>query len=138
MYDSRIKKHLISQTNSFEQINLTVNFGVHSNAYQKYREFMNFIQANGRNILVIEYYTPGASRFVDVVLSNASKNQKTGFGVLVETVSFDRLTPYYILQRRTGRSVLVSNRYLENVVPRLELKNNLYPTGTKIRVKSKK
>lgn len=137
LYDSRIKKHLISQTNSFEQINLTVNFGVHSNAYQKYREFMNFIQANGRNILVIEYYTPGTSRFVDVVLSNASKNQKTGFGVLVETVSFDRLTPYYILQRRTGRSVLVSNSYLENVVPRLELKNDLYPAGTKIRLKSK-
>lgn len=137
LYDGRIKKHLISQTNSFEQINLTVNFGVHSNAYQKYRDFMNFIQANGRNILVIEYYTPGTSRFVDVVLSGSTKSQKTNFNVLVETVTFDRLTPYYILQRRTGKSVLVSNRYLENVVPRLELKNNLYPTGTKIRVKSK-
>lgn len=137
LYDGRIKKHLIHQHNSFEQINLTVNFGVNSNAYQKYREFMNFIQANGRNILVIEYYSTGASRFVDVVLSNASKSQKTGFGVLVETVTFDRLTPYYIKYKRTGTSTLVSNNYMENVMTKITMSGTTYPAGTKIRIKSK-
>ena len=137
LYDGRIKKHLISQFNNFDQISLTVNFGINSNAYQKYREFMNFIQANGRNILVIEYYTTGTSRFVDVVLSNASKSQKTGFGVLVETVTFDRLTPYYIQYRRTGSSIPVSNNYMENVMPKITMSGRTYPAGTKVRVKSK-
>ncbi len=79
----------------FEQITLTINFGIRNNAYNCYKEFMDFIILNGKKKLILSYDYNDAPRFCDLHLQTAPKTQKTNFNIISETFSFKRLTPWY-------------------------------------------
>jgi len=80
---------------NFENISLTINFGIDSNAYNDYKRFLDFIISNGKNRFILGYDYGTNERFADVYLLNSPKTQKTNYRIITETVIFERITPWY-------------------------------------------
>ena len=78
---------------NFENISLTINFGIDSNAYNDYKRFLDFIISNGKNRFILGYDYGTNERFADVYLLNSPKTQKTNYRIITETVIFERITP---------------------------------------------
>lgn len=79
----------------FDPISLTINFGINGNAYTDYKSFIDFIAANGKNKLILEYDYNGTPRFCDVFLQAAPKSQKNNFNIISEKFTFIRTTLWY-------------------------------------------
>lgn len=80
---------------AFEDITLQIYFGIGGNAYSSYKQFIDFINSNGFDNLILEYQTGATPRYSDVYIRNAPKSQKNNFNVLTETVTLKRITPWY-------------------------------------------
>lgn len=124
--DSRIRSYISSSKNNFVDIVLKIMFGMGgTNAYAKYNALMMFIQRNGLKHLVLGYWPQNEELYVDVVLSESTKSNKTQYGVLEEIFTFERLTSFYKFQREEKNIVLIQNNYYENVLPKLIIKDRL-------------
>lgn len=104
---------------TFDDISMQLYFGIEGNAYSSYKEFMNFIVANGFENFVLEYQPGSAIRYCDVFVRNVPKTQKTNFNVLTETVVLKRISPWYELieiaapgEGLNFETVIVNNYYL--------------------------
>lgn len=104
---------------SFEDISLLLYFGIEGNAYSIYKDFMDFIVANGFKNFVLEYQPGASKRYCDVFVRNVPKTQKTNYNVLSETVVLKRISPWYefveIVAPGEGLSfetAIVNNYYL--------------------------
>lgn len=80
---------------TFEDISLQLYFGIGGNAYSSYKQFMDFIAANGFDKFVLEYQTGPTARYCDVYIRNIPKSQKNSFNVLTENITLKRITPWY-------------------------------------------
>lgn len=86
---------VVEYDKSFDDITLLANFGVKANAYTSFNTFANFIAANGKQKLVLEYAVNGRTLFADVWMKNLPKTQKTNFNILSEKLVFQRITYWY-------------------------------------------
>ena len=148
--DTRVRKYVIESFNDFQNISLRLVFGTNNtNAYSKYNSLMTFIRKH-QNDLSLGYEANGRLLYTDVQLIDAPKSNKTPFGVFDETFVFNRLTPFYIHRTKEGRFITIDNKYYENILPKITLKDavrvapeinaegiNLfyhynYPSGTQI------
>lgn len=91
----KLEKAIYDIEQSFENIFLTVNFGIKSNAYNDYKSFLDFIASNGKKKFILGYDYGLGERFTDVYIKSVPKTQKTNFNVITENVVFERLTPWY-------------------------------------------
>lgn len=84
----------------FEPIQMKINFGINSNAYSDYKNFMNFIESNKEKNLILEYsFDDNAlKRYCDIYLKSAPKSQKTTYNILQETFVFERISMWYNLE----------------------------------------
>lgn len=118
-------KTLLKQLSAFENIALTITFGYKGNPYAAYHLLMKFIASNKKENLILEYQTPLRTVYVDIVLSNAPKSQKNEFGVITETFTFKRITPFYRLTKLTNITTFtIDNSYVENILPKITVKGN--------------
>lgn len=78
----------------FENMELSMLFGVYSNAYTSYKAMQEFVK---NNELVIEYDYGIGKRYTDVRLINAPKTEKETSKLIISRFSFKRLTPFYEL-----------------------------------------
>ncbi|MDY0386973.1 MAG: phage baseplate protein [Methanolobus sp.] len=93
----------------FEPISLQLIFGINSNAYEEYQDFLDFIIENGKNNFVLEYKSYDANiRYCEVWIENAPKTQKTEYNVIQEQFTFHRQTPWYekIIITKTDASIV--------------------------------
>lgn len=120
--NARVRNYLINTANNFQPITLKIVFGVGGkNAYALYNDLMNFIRQHGPEGLVLGYKALKEMIYTDVALVEATKSNKTNFGVLEETFTFDRLTPFYRYKKEEGKSILIKNDYYENILPKITL-----------------
>ncbi len=118
-------KTLLKQLSAFEDIALTITFGIKENTYASYHLLMRFIAANKKQNLTLEYKTSLRTVYVDVVLANAPKTQKNEFGVLTETITFKRITPFYKIKKLTNiTSCVINNGYVENILPKITVRGS--------------
>lgn len=118
-------KIVLKQVTNFEDITLTINFGVSGNAYADYYIFMDFISTNKKNHLTLEYKTNTRKVYVDLILENAPKSQKNEFGILTETFIFKRLTPFYqIIKVKNVSSYTINNNYVDDILPKITVKGS--------------
>lgn len=80
---------------AFEDISLQLYFGIEGNSYSRYKDFMDFIVANGFDNFVLEYQAATTARYCDVFIRSVPKTQKNNFNVLTENISLKRITPWY-------------------------------------------
>jgi hypothetical protein len=114
---NRSRKYLTDQKNDFSDISFKVLFGLKaSNAYSMYNQLAVFIQSNQRNQMILEYVRNDETLFVDVVVKQFTKTEKTQFNVLEETITFGRLSPFYKLIKTTSKNILIQNEYFENII----------------------
>lgn len=120
--NTRVRNYLINTANNFQPITLKIVFGVGGkNAYALYNDLMSFIRQHGPEGLVLGYKALKEMIYTDVALVEATKTNKTNFGVLEETFTFDRLTPFYRYKKEEGKSILIKNDYYENILPKITL-----------------
>jgi len=120
--NTRVRNYLINTANNFQPITLKIVFGVGGkNAYALYNDLMSFIRQHGPEGLVLGYKALKEMIYTDVALVEATKTNKTNFGVLEETFTFDRLTPFYRYKKEEGKSIIIKNDYYENILPKITL-----------------
>jgi len=94
-YVTKNNRAVVGYGHEFEDIQLTANFGVRTNAYSAYNGFMAFVAANGRDKFVLEYQANGRTVYADVWLKKAPKSQRDEYRLITETIVFDRVTYWY-------------------------------------------
>lgn len=102
---------VVNYEREFEQISLLANFGVNKNAYTAFKNLADFINANGKRNLVLEYTVNDRTVYADVWLVRMPKTQKTNFNILSETLQFTRTTPWYT---KASGTVTATAQYLSN------------------------
>ncbi len=135
---NRSRNYLTDQKNKYDDISFKIFLGLRAgNAYSLFNQLSIFIQSNGRNKLVLEYVRNDEIRYVDVVIKQVTKTEKTQFNVLEESIVFERLSPFYEYVRSESNVVLIQNDYFENILPKIILKDYTRGALTEIKVTSK-
>lgn len=89
-------KNYISDVNpNFENISLTIYFGVNGNAYNDYYSLLSFISCNGKKKLILEYSILNDVKYCDVWLKSAPKTQKDTTNTINSTFVFVRSSYWY-------------------------------------------
>ena len=103
---NKIQNKVSGITPEFGTIQMQINFGINSNAYLNYNEFMNFIESNKEDTLILEYSFDDSIpiRYCDIYLKSSPKSQKTSFNILQETFVFERVTLWYNLELKTNQN----------------------------------
>ncbi|MGE4321058.1 MAG: phage distal tail protein domain-containing protein [Acholeplasmataceae bacterium] len=135
---NRSRNYLTDQKNDFDDISLKVLFGLKgNNAYSLYNQLSVFIQSNGRNQMILEYSRNDETLYVDVIIKQVTKTEKTQFNILEETITFERVSPLYKFMNITSNLILIQNNYFENILPKLSLKKYSRNNPINIKVSSK-
>jgi hypothetical protein len=111
------KSYTTNRQIKFQSISMKVIFGHKSNAYTKFRTFMDFIADQFNNGFILEYAIDERIVYADVEFREATKSQKTQFNVFEENITWDRLTPWYEIITATGTRINVTNVHFLAIEP---------------------
>lgn len=108
---------VVNYQKDFEDITLLANFGVSTNAYTAFNNLARFIGNNGRDKLVLEYKANKRTLYADVIAKRIPKTQKNNFGVISETLSFLRLSYWYVLENHilTSTGLVIENEIMDDL-----------------------
>lgn len=116
------RKYVSNRKLTYQNIAMTIIFGIGSNAYSDFTSFMTFL-GTWINGLVLEYSVNGRTVFADVALKEAPKSQKTNYNVLQEKFVFERITPWYELITASGNRINIINNHFLPIEPIVTFQN---------------
>jgi hypothetical protein len=128
-----LNKKVYGHELDFENMNLSLIFGVHYNAYEGFNLLVNFLK---KNQAVIAYDWGKGTRYTDVRLAQVPKTELESTQTLKSRVEFKRLTPFYEIMEHGIEAALVNDTELPipvnieitsitNDVFYIELENNI-------------
>ena len=119
------RKYVSNRKLTYQNIAMTIIFGIGSNAYTDFTSFMAFL-GTWINGLVLEYTVNGRTVFADVALKEAPKSQKTNYNVLQEKFVFERITPWYELITASGNRITINNNHFLPIEPIVTFQKTVY------------
>lgn len=121
-YDaSRFKRYVTEMHFEFDDIGLTIAFGIKNNAYVDYNDLMIFINANGNRDLILEYNVRTGANTIDIKycnirLKNAPKTQRDSTNTMILKFAFTRLSPWWIPRTIPQSSTyVITNNFFEHI-----------------------
>lgn len=95
-------RFLTNMKPNFENITFDIYFNAHGkNGYANYKKLSNFLNLNGKNQVLLEYDDGITKKLCRVILKSLPKSEITEDGILMETLTFERQTYWYMEEKAT-------------------------------------